>query len=375
MSDAVRLYAGTQDGVHVWRRQGGGFEAVSSSFSGAIIEALAGCTRSPERVFAGVAHDGLYRTIDGGKQWTKVLEGDVRSVAVDPASDDVLYAGMEPVWLYRSEDGGDSWEALTSVMAFALQNGVRFFQTFVHPVEAHPDAVRYKWWFPRRPHVAHITNIFIHPDNSNILFLSVEHGSILRSHDRGRTWEDVTGGIEYKDIHILRNLPHSFETYFVSTARGFFTSNDPARGWVRAENGFTRDYFHDFVILPPSGAEKNSTFVVATADQSPGFWNRPENSRAAIYRSFDDARSWHRATAGLPDILAAMVWALAPHPNNPDILFAGLGNVSRGYALPLPHYMGSGGPGQILQSRDRGVSWEDLGLALPPDRVLWAAAD
>jgi hypothetical protein len=29
----------------------------------------------------------------------------------------------------------------------------------------------------------------------------------------------------------------------VATARGFFKSNDPGKGWRRAENGFTRDYF------------------------------------------------------------------------------------------------------------------------------------
>ena len=102
MTDGIRIYAGTQDGVYVWRSNHSGFETVGSNPPGGIVEALGGCTRHPERVFAGVAHDGLYRTKDGGSHWHKVLEGDVRAVAVDPNSDDVIYAGTEPVWLYRS---------------------------------------------------------------------------------------------------------------------------------------------------------------------------------------------------------------------------------------------------------------------------------
>jgi hypothetical protein len=70
-----------------------------------------------------------------------------------------------------------------------------------------------------------------------------------------------------------------------------------------------------------------------------------------------------------------MVWALEKHPHNGDSAIAGLGKVSRGYALPLPHYPASGGKGAVLLTRDRGENWEDLKLDLPPDRVLWVAAD
>src|SRR5581483_10253269 len=51
-------------------------------------------TDRPARVFVGVTHDGLYRTIDAGQTWKRVLEGDIRAVAVDPTSDDVVYAGV-----------------------------------------------------------------------------------------------------------------------------------------------------------------------------------------------------------------------------------------------------------------------------------------
>ncbi|MBI2539803.1 MAG: hypothetical protein HYW04_08430, partial [Deltaproteobacteria bacterium] len=142
------------------------------------------------------------------------------------------------------------------------------------------------------------------------------------------------------------------------------------KGWTRAENGLTRDYFHDFLFLPPSGQGEKPTMLLATADKSPGFWRREgRGARAALFRSLDCANSWQRVVRGMPDNLDPMVWALVHHPHDPHTVFAGLGDVARGHAS------GSGGAGKIRVSRDRGESWQDLSIQLPADRVLWAAAD
>ena len=351
MTERVRLYAGTQHGLIVWRANNGGWEEVSHGFADGIIDSIAGCKRAPERVFLGVTHDGLYRTQDGGKQWTKVFVGDIRSVAVDPTNDDVIYAGTEPVHLFRSEDRGANWKELPALLKL-------------------PEAVRKNWTFPQPPHRGHIRNIFIHPENPKILYLCIEHGGILRSFDRGESWEDVSGGIDYLDIHVISSLPGKFTPYYVASARGFFTSEEPSRGWVRAETGFTRDYFHDFLFLPAARAGGNPTMLIATGDKSPGFWRRENRgARAAIFRSDDCARSWQRVGRGLPDDLDSMVWALVHHPEDPDAVFAGLGLVARGHAS------GTGGAGQLLVTRDRGESWQELPIQLPADRVLWAAVD
>ena len=124
MSEGVRLYAGTQHGLIVWRSTAGGWQEVARHFEDGIIDSIHGCKESPENVFVGVTHDGLYRTQDTGKSWTKVLDGDIRSVTVDPTDDQVVYSGVEPVALFRSEDGGDSWQAITSLKD--LPQAVRF---------------------------------------------------------------------------------------------------------------------------------------------------------------------------------------------------------------------------------------------------------
>jgi photosystem II stability/assembly factor-like uncharacterized protein len=349
MVEGVRLYAGTHEGMFVFRSTPNGWAEVSRGLTGTILDSIAGCQHEPSRVFSGVAHDGAYRTDDAGLSWRKVLDGDVRSLLVDPSDDRVIYAGTEPVHLFRSDDGGEHWTEVSTLVEM-------------------PEEVRRRWWSPVSG-AGHIRHIFVHPADPRVLYLALEHGGVVRSLDRGQTWEDVSSGIDYIDMHMVASLPGSLGRYYASSARGFFTSEDPADGWVRAESGFSRDYFHDFAFLPGRNAADPPTMLIGTADKSPGSWNRPERARAAVFRSDDCAQSWRRLTGGLPEIITSMVSTIVPHPTDVNTAFMGLGEVSRGHAH------GPCGPGTIMVTHDRGDSWEDLGLQLPADRVLLAAAD
>jgi len=350
MLGPVRIYAGTQEGLFVWRSKNGGWERVTVAFENGTIDAVDGLKSQPNIVYLGVTQDGLYQTVDAGKSWRRVFEGNVRAVTVDPTDDNVVYVGVEPIHLYRSEDGGKRWEELVGVQAL-------------------PAEVKKHWRFPRPPHREHVRHIFVHPDEPNLLLVCLEHGGVIRSFDRGKTWQDVSEGIDYRDIHHISAAPGRKDLYFVATARGFFKCNDPGNGWQRAENGFTRDYFHDFVFLPGDPG----VMLVATADKSPGYWDRPERAQGALFRSRNQAESWERVGVGkwLPANMRQMVWALAQHPEDPSIVYAGLGEVSRGRSADASQR----GEGDLLVSQDQGDNWERLPLDLPADRVLWIAAD
>ncbi|HLH25721.1 MAG TPA: hypothetical protein VK066_24655 [Chloroflexota bacterium] len=360
MSEGVRLYAGTQHGLFIWRSRGDGWEETAREFSDRMVDVLAGDRRRPERVYAAATFDGLYRSDDAGDRWTLVLPGDVRAVTVDPSDERVVYAGTAPVRLYRSEDAGATWEELPALQAL-------------------PADVRKRWWTPYPPHTGHVRDIFVHPEDPRVLYLCLEHGGIVRSLDRGGTWEDVSAGIDWVDMHAVACLPGRKSPYFTASAKGFYRSDDPACGWVRAERGMTRNYFNSFLFLPPARPEQVPTMLVCAADDVPGAWRREAKSaRAAIFRSDDEAESWYRVGHGLPEIMDAMVWGFTPHPTDPNAVFAGVGAIDRGDPLaPLAPTVPAvcDGPGEVLLTRDRGESWQHLDLTLPADRVLWAAAD
>jgi len=274
----------------------------------------------------------------------------VRAVTVDPSDSKVVYVGTEPIHLHRSEDGGVTWTELS-----ALQDL--------------PSEVKAKWTYPRPPHREHVRHIFISPDDPKEIYVCLEHGGIVRTFDRGASWEDVSKGIDYLDIHHISATPGHPGPMFVATAQGFFQSEEPEKGWRRAEQGMTRDYFHDFVFLPG----EPPVMLVATADKSPGYWDRPERAQGALFRSRDLAANWERVGVdrGLPDHMLQMVWALTQHPEDPSIIYAGLGAVSRGRSADSNQK----GEGDILVSRDEGESWERLPFEFPADRVLMVTPD
>ena len=360
MAQAYRLYAGTQSGMIILRGVGDIWTSMRGSreyqayFNDQVVDSVFGCRKTPEIVYAGVTHDGLYRTKDAGKHWAQVLEGDVRWVTVDPTRDQIIYAGTEPVHLYRSEDGGDSWQELKGLLEM-------------------PEEVKRNWWFPYAPHQGHVRHIYIDPENSKCLYLALEHGGIVRSFDRGETWEDVSEGIEYPDIHMAVRSPTSGTKYFAATSRGLFVSDPPEAGWKRAEKGMEGDYFHDVILLPGNPP----AMFLAAGHGSPQYWDRPTGADGRIYRSEDGGQTWRQVGAGLPVTHKGMCWQLAYNPYDPDSVFAAFGDVPRG------HTAGPPGEGTIYVTYDRGDTWEEVGqqkrgtkfLKLPAIRVLWAAAD
>jgi len=349
MADRMRLYTGTDHGLSVWHPSARGWEEAGRLDVDKPVRTMRGSASHPERVFVGLYSDGVYRTDDAGAHWVKVFDHDyVRAVAIDPDNDDVVYAGTEPVHLYRSEDRGEHWEELHSLQDF-------------------PDEIKVRWRSPAALGRGHVRDIFIQPADPRTIYLSLEHGGIVRTFDGGATWEDVSSGIDYLDIHMVASLPGRVDRYYAATARGFFASDDPGDGWVRAEDGFTRDYFHDFIFLPPVREGDNPTMLIATADKSPGSWNRPEGARGALFRSLDCAESWQRVGAGLAESMEENVWAIAAHPGDRPSALIGLGRAFRDGT--------DDGPGTLLVTSDRGDTWQPLSMEMPAVRALWATPE
>jgi len=343
------LFLGTQKGVRDYKGGDDQWQEAGRYISG-VADCLEGSKSHPEIVYCCVLHDGVYRTSDAGGSWRRIFEGDTRAVAVDPGDDRVVYVGTEPVRLYRSEDKGDTWEELNHLLDLS-------------------DEVKRNWKSPQPQYQGHVRHIFIDPDDRQILYLSIEHGGVVRTFDGGKTWEDVSSGIDYLDIHKISNDPVRKDLYFMTSARGFFRSTDPARGWTRIENnGITRDYFHDFMFLPG----QPPVMLIATANGSPGHWNRPGMAQSAMFRSLDGARTWQQVGDGLPESIEKMVWALATSPNDPAQVYAGYGQSDKGQAetRKMPT-----GPGAVRFSPDGGNSWREIKLGeLPAVRALWVAS-
>ena len=314
--DALRYYLAYNRGLEV---RDAALRPLGTFFEGHTLEHLTSSTAQPEIVFAAVAYDGGYRTRDAGATWEKVLDGDVRTFTIDSHDERVIYAGIGPVRLLRSEDGGTTWEALDGMLDF-------------------PPEVKHKWDVPppfRGKEEPHVRYILVHPDDANLLFVLLEHGGVLRSRDRGKTWADCSTGIDYVDVHVIENFPGSATRYYLSSAQGFYRTDDAGDTWYRTEHGMpwyqegqqAYSYSHEWKAAVRQPAAR---FVVCGARGSPGVWIvEKTNPRGHILLSDDAGAHWRIATNGLGKENPWAPWVLVSHPNEPKTLFCGMGTTTR----------------------------------------------
>jgi len=354
----LRYYIAHNGGLKVMEQGSASMSAIGEFFAGKTLEHLSGCKKRPEIVFAAVAFDGGYRTEDAGKSWAKIMDGDVRTFTIDPHDERTVYMGIGPIRLFRSDDAGKNWEPLDGMLAV-------------------PDEAKKKWDVPARlrgvesPHVRHI---FIHPDDPNLLYVLLEHGGVLLSRDRGKTWYDRSSGIDYVDMHYIENFPGSKERYYASSARGFYRSDNSGEHWRRVETGmpwgYTElySYSHEWHFLPG----QTPRMVLCGGKGSPGVWHREKiHPHGCILLSDDSGESWRTAAHGLNKENPWMPWVLLHHPTDPNALFAGMGDGARGYGFDAR----IAGKGAFYTSRDRGESWEPVLRDTPSILTAWVAAN
>ena len=328
MGSIRRMYLGTGDRVVVLSEAEGTWNVEQEALPGRAVEKFA-AANGDDTVYAAVPGHGVYATHDAGATWELLLSDDVRCVAVDPSDPRTVYAGTEPVHLFRSKDCGAHWEE-------------------VHGLQSLPESVSEKWWGPVFPHEGHVLSIFIDPLDSRRLYLGLEHGGIVRTLDGGETWEDLSDGIEYLDIHMVVDDPLTRGVCYVATARGFYRSEDEGKTWELSIDGLTRDYMHDFIVCSGSA----STLFLTTANGSPPAWVRPTKAESAIFRSANQGRTWDQVAGGLPLNAELMAWSIVSDPVDDSRLYASFGD------YPSRRLPGEAGRGEVWFSSDRGERWQ-----------------
>ena len=279
-----RLYGATGDGIVRLDEAGGAWRS-ELSLVGSGAQCLALDPDDPDTLFAGLRAGGVRRTDDGGRSWADcgLPEPGVYSLAVS-AADGAVYAGTEPSRLFRSDDRGESWRELDSLLELPSQP---------------------TWSFPPRPWTSHVRWIAPSPHDAALLLVGIELGGLMRSTDRGETWEDHRPGAQ-RDVHSL--------------------------AWHPRVPGMAYDRHYAWsVAVDPVDPE----LWYVSASTGPFAAHGGRDPQARIYRRRAGA-AWVALDGGLPEPLPAMPYALRAAE---DRLFAGLSD------------------GALWASGDRGESW------------------
>ena len=193
--------------------------------------------------------DGVYRSLDGGKSWQNMgLEASehIGRIAVDPrASNTVWVAAQGPLWrgggdrgLFKTVDGGGTW---TKVLEISENTGVNE----VHLDPRNPD-VAYASAYQRRRHVWTLIN-------------GGPESGLHKTTDGGKTWRQITSGLPSVDmgrIGLAISPADPDVVYAIVEAQrgkgGTFRSVDGGESWTKmsAKVATSPQYYNELLCDP-----------------------------------------------------------------------------------------------------------------------------
>ncbi|MEY4906080.1 MAG: hypothetical protein RLZZ292_3895, partial [Bacteroidota bacterium] len=253
------MYVGTGGGG-VWKTTTGGaqFEPVFDKYCQSI-GALAIDQAHPDTVWVGTGEsnmrnsvsvgDGLYRTTDGGENWTKIgLEKTehISKVVLHPKNSSIIFvAAPGHLWnddpnrgLYRSNDFGKTW---TKTLYINEKTGCS--DIIIDP--SNPDIMYATTWeFRRQP----------------FAFNSGGAGSgIYKSTDAGLTWRKIKIGLPEGDfgrvaLAIAPSAPNNLLAIVESKKTGLYISNNGGENWKEQAstwNVCARPFYFSTLVVDP----------------------------------------------------------------------------------------------------------------------------
>ncbi len=298
--------------------------------------------------FAGTAGDSLWRSADGGLEWTVLNLGvsdRVRTVATHPVDNSRIWAsvGSTAAWLLHSDDGGDTWQDV----------GIPTNNSFMGCAAIAFDAA----------------------DPDNAFAACGSPGQLWFSSDGGLSWIERTAGLPSMTFF---DLAHDGTRILVGGTSGLYASSDDGLSWVRLSFSDARavgvDPMEPDVLYlgsdTPTGLHRSTDggmswqlgvpgtegLTINALELAPGDPSRVWLGANAlgISQSIDSGTSFQRTSRGMTSM---KITAAAVNPLDSSNLAASFESLNEG---------------GVFLSTDRGASWV-LDEDLPGGRIWYVA--
>jgi photosystem II stability/assembly factor-like uncharacterized protein len=250
-------------------------------FRGGRVSAVAGIAGNPNVYYFGAAAGGVWKTSDGGLNWTPIFDdqsvSSIGSIAVAASNPNVIYVGTGEACIrndvsfgngvYKSTDGGKTWKNV------GLKDS------------------------------RHIGRVLVDPQNPSLVFVAVlghAYGpnsgrGVFRSRDGGKTWEKVlylddnTGAIDvtldpnnsnilFAALWEVRRTPWSLISGGLRS--GLYRSSDGGTTWRRLEGHGLPHSPLGRIGVAVARADSNCVYAMIEAEHG------------GLFRSDDGGEEW-----------------------------------------------------------------------------------
>jgi photosystem II stability/assembly factor-like uncharacterized protein len=182
-------------------------------------------------VYAATAAHGIYRSSDGGQNWSESKSDFtyVRKIALDPRDENILYIVADQEGeraLFKTVDGGVNWNRLLSQ---------RTSQT---PISL---------------------DIVIDPRNTAVLYATDSVGGVFKSTDAGKEWASIYWS-EDPVKKVVMDAKDSQKLYLLTTISEIYVSNDGGTSFKLSEPEYS---FDEIYSITASETEQNVFYVLS----------------------------------------------------------------------------------------------------------------
>jgi photosystem II stability/assembly factor-like uncharacterized protein len=293
----------------------------------------------------------VFRTDDLGETWTHSSEGlnygdDGPKIPtvwnVTPAHGSI-FAGVEPAGLFRSDDGGSNWSHVAGLREHPSRPGWQpgAGGLICHTIVPHPSDAEKMWvaisavgtfatedggatWEARNRGVVDCNSPDPHPETGQCVhklvmaagqpdrFYQQNHCGVYRSTDGGRQWQDISAGLVSEFGFVFGAHPRDPATgwviplshpeegrYAPGGSLGVWRTNDSGDSWQRHGDGLPQENAFVGVF--------REAMAVDRLDPVGVFFG---TSTGQLYGSVDEGESWSVVAENLPPIWGVEAVAL-----------------------------------------------------------------
>jgi len=292
IDDPTTYYMGTTGGG-LWKTEDAGqlWHNISDGYFGTgSVGAVSVSESDPNIVYCGMGEhaprgvmtshgDGVYKSTDAGKSWTKLgLEKTqhISRIIIHPSNPNIVYIaaqgalhkGSQERGIYKSTDGGKSWKntlfvnSLTGCSELSIDH-------------SNPNVMYAAMWEHQRMPWKVVSG--------------GEGSGLYKSTDAGESWNKIHNGLPEEKgkmaIAVSRANPEKVYALVESDTNtdksGLFVSNDAGNSWTRVstDNRLTQRAWYYIEVFPDPNNE-NTVYVLS----------------APALRSIDGGKTWERIT-------------------------------------------------------------------------------
>lgn len=274
------LVASASGGVWKSTNAGTTWEPIFDHYRSASIGAVALFPKNPDIIWVGTGEanvrnsvgwgDGVYKSTDGGKTFTRVgLENShhIARIVTHPEDPDIVYvAAQGHLWgytgqrgLYKTMDGGESWQKLENGLPDDGKTGCTDIK-----MDPENPAILYTafWQRLRQPHRF---------DSGG------PNGGLFKSEDGGQTWKKLTNGLPQGDIGrigiavyrknpniVMAIIEHGFQPTrgskdyedMTKLGSGIYRSEDRGETWDFVNRYNDRPFYYSQIYINPSDDQR-----------------------------------------------------------------------------------------------------------------------